>query len=224
MNKLRMKKILFLFLLSPLYVVAQDFSDEDYIFLKRHEYIKIELNGHTFDITKKITEQAEFLTANKLYFAKEVIGYDSFTEIKDINAFTYNPKSDATVDVDYIETQRAFDNGIFYSDQEFKSFTFPAISKGAITNLSYTEIVKDPHFLGLYSFGSYVPTVSGQLTVEFPKQVEIGYISFNTDNVDIDFKKETKDNKNIFTWTTKNNIEYKKFYFDSKLNNYTEEC
>ena len=112
-----MKKV-FLILFIPITVFAQDFSKEDYIYLKRHEHIKIKLSKNAFDISKQITEQAEYLTAKKLYFANESLGFDSFTSVEDINAFTFLPSSNKTIKVDYIETKREFDNGIFYSDQE----------------------------------------------------------------------------------------------------------
>jgi len=191
-------------LFFPALVFAQDFSNEDYIYLKRHEHIKIELSKNSFDISKHITEQAEYLTSKKLYFATESLGFDSFTSVEDINAYTFLPSSNKTINVDYIETKREFDNGIFYSDQESKNFTFPAVTKGAITNLKYKEVIKDPRFLGLFRFGTYVPTKSAQLTIEFPKNVTIGYIDFNTENINLEFKKETSKNRNIYTWTVKN--------------------
>ena len=200
-----MKKA-FIFLLMPIMVFSQDFSKEDYIYLKRHEHIKIELSKSSFDISKQITEQAEYLTAKKLYFANESLGFDSFTSVEDINAYTFLPSTNKTINVDYIETKREFDNGIFYSDQESKDFTFPAVTKGAVTNLNYKEVIKDPRFLGLFRFGTYVPTKSAQLSIEFPKNVSIGYIDFNTKNIPIDFKKEVSKNSNIYTWTV-NNIE-----------------
>jgi len=199
-----LKQVITILFIIPFLSIGQDFSKEDYIFLKRHENIKINLKNHQFEIAKHITEQAEYLTSKKLYFANEIIGFDSFTEIEKIDAFTYIPSSDKKIEVDYIETKREFDNGIFYSDQEYKHFTFPAVTKGAITNLSYTEKIKDPHFLGLFRFGSYVPTKSGQLVVEFPKNVEIGYINFNTTNVTIDFKKESNKSNNVYTWSVSN--------------------
>ena len=199
-----MKQGIILLFLIPLVLFGQDYRNEDYVFLKRHEYIKIDLNNHDFKIAKEVTQQAEFITANKLYFANEVIGYDSFKEIKDIEAFTYIPATDKKIEVDYIETKREFDNGVFYSDQEYKHFIFPAVTKGAVTNLNYTEDIKDPHFLGLYNFGSYVPTKSGKLVVEFPNNVEIGYIDFNTDNVQVDFEKKESADKNIYTWSVSN--------------------
>lgn len=199
-----MKKALIPLFCFPLFVFSQDFSKEDFIYLKRHENIKIELNNQKFDISKQVSEQAEYLTSNKLYFANEVMHFDSFTSIENIDAYTYLPKTDQKVAVDYIETKREFDNGIFYSDQEAKYFTFPAVTEGAITNLNYTEVIKDPHFLGMFRFGTYVPTKSVQLSIEFSKNVIIGYVEFNTENIGLDFKKEELQDSNKYTWTVNN--------------------
>lgn len=199
-----MKHLLFLFILFPFFALAQDYSNEDYIFLKRHEHIKIGLSKQNFDIKKQVSEQAEYLTSKKLYFANEAMPFDSFTSIEDINAYTYIPDKDSEVQVDYIETKREFDNGIFYSDQESKIFTFPAVTKGAITNLNYNEIIKDPHFLGLFRFGTFVPTKSSQLSIEFPTSVSIGYIDFNTSEIDVAFKQETINDITTYTWTANN--------------------
>lgn len=199
-----MKNILIFALLFPFIGLSQNFSDEDFIYLKRHEHIDIKLNKGDFTITKSFSEQGKFLTAKKLYFANESLGFDSFTAIEDINAFTYLPEEDKKIKVDYIETKRAFDNGIFYSDQESKNFTFPAVKAGAETHLEYNEIIKDPRFLGLFRFGTYVPTESTQLSIEFPKNVSIGYIDFNTKNYPIDFKEETKGSNKVYTWSVNN--------------------
>lgn len=198
------KPILTFLMCLPAFVFSQDFSGEDYIFLKRHEHIKIALNNNKFDIARNISEQAKYITAKKLYFANESIGYDSFTSIENIKAFTELPEANKTIEVDYIETKREFDNGIFYSDQESKNFTFPAVTKGAITNLSYTEVLKDPRFLGMFRFGTFVPTKSARLTIEFPKNVTIGYIDFNTENIDLKFVKEETSSGYLYTWTVEN--------------------
>ncbi|GFZ85670.1 hypothetical protein GCM10011531_16220 [Aquaticitalea lipolytica] len=187
---------------------SQDFSNEDFIYLKRHEHIKIGLVKQSFEITKLVSEQAEYLSANKLYFANESMSFDSFTSIEDIDAYTYLPSSNKNIKVDYIETKREFDNGIFYSDQESKIFTFPAVTKGAITNLNYKEVIKDPHFLGLFRFGTYVPTKSAQLSIEFPSNISIGYIDFNTKDISVDFKQETSKDITTYTWTANNTKGY----------------
>lgn len=185
-------------------MAAQDFSQEDFIYLNRHDKISISLSNGKFDITKSVMEKTKFNTSKKLYFANESIHYDSFSEIKDIEAYTFLPESNKKVKVDYIETKREFDNGIFYSDQESKNFTFPAVNKGAETFLSYNKVVKDPHFMDLFRFGTYVPTKSAKLTIEFPKNVTLGYIAFHTDDISISLTKETKRKKNIYTWSVEN--------------------
>ena len=199
-----MKNILIFALLFPLISLSQNFSGEDFIYLKRHEHIDIKVNNGNFNITKSFSEQGKFLTAKKLYFANESIGYDSFTAIEEIKAFTYLPEENKKIEVDYIETKRAFDNGIFYSDQESKNFTFPAVKAGAEIHLEYKEIVKDPRFLGLFRFGTFVPTESTKLSIEFPKNVSIGYIDFNTQDYPIDFKEEIKGNNKTYTWSVNN--------------------
>lgn len=199
----------FVILLLPVMVFAQDFSGEDYIYLKRHKHIKIELKKNEFNIIQSISEQAEYLTSKKLFYANESIGYSSFSKIEDIKAFTYLPSSNKTLKVDYIETKQRFDNMVFYDDSEFKTFTFPAVTKGAITNLSYKRIIKEPRILGRYNFVLSNPTKSAQLSIEFPKNVNIGYVKFNTDDIALDFKKEETKNNFIYTWTANNTYGFK---------------
>lgn len=183
---------------------AQKNASEDFRFLERTENIKINLNKGAFNIVKSIHEKGEYLTANNLYYANEVLHFDGFTELKDIEATTYLPASGKTLEVDYIETKHEFDDGIFYSDQQTKNFTFPGVTKGAITNLKYKEVSTEPHFLGLFRFGTYAPTQKAVLRIEFPKNVEIGYREFHTENIKINFKKEETKNSNVYTWTSEN--------------------
>jgi hypothetical protein len=183
---------------------AQKNPSEDFRFLERTEDIKINLKKGAFTIVKNIYEKAEYLTANKLFFANEVLHFDSFTKLEDIEATTYLPDSGKKLEVDYIETKHEFDDGIFYSDQQTKNFTFPGVTKGAITELKYKEIIEEPHFMGLFRFGTYAPTQKAMLRIEFPKNVEIGYREFHTENIEIIFKKEETKNSNVYTWTTTN--------------------
>lgn len=183
--------------------VAQNDTTEDYWFLERNEKINIQLTKGKFDIVKSIHDKAEYITANKLYFANEVLRFDSFTKLEDIEAVTYLPNG-KSVEVDYIETKHEFDDGIFYSDQQTKNFTFPAVAKGAITDLKYKEVISDPHFLGLFRFGTFAPTKKAALTIEFPKNVEIGYREFHTENIPVNFTKEETKNTTIYRWSVEN--------------------
>ena len=203
---LKFPTFLLLFMVS--FCFAQNDSSEDFHFLERTEDIQINLRKGEFTIVKSIHEKAEYLTANKLYFANETLRFDSFTTLEDIEATTYIPSTGKTVKVDYIETKHEFDDGIFYSDQQTKNFTFPAVTKGAITDLKYKEIIKEPHFLGLFRFGTYAPTKKAVLRIEFPKNLQIGYKEFHTENITVNFKKEETKDSNIYTWTAENVAKY----------------
>ncbi|MFK7749387.1 MAG: DUF3857 domain-containing protein [Kordia sp.] len=183
---------------------AQKNASEDFRFLERSEDIKINLKKGAFTIVKRIHEKGEYVTANNLYYANESLHFDSFTKLEDIEATTYLPASGKTLKVDYIETKHEFDDGIFYSDQQTKNFTFPGVTKGAITELKYKEVINEPHFLGLFRFGTYASTQKAVLRIEFPKNVEIGFKEFHTENIQIDFKKEETKNSNVYTWTSEN--------------------
>lgn len=186
---------------------AQNNTSEDYQFLERNEAITISLKKGKFNIIKSIHEKAEYITAKKLYFANEVLRFDSFTKLEDIEAVTNLPDG-KKVAVDYIETKHEFDDGIFYSDQQTKNFTFPAVTKGAITDLKYKEVISDPHFLGLFRFGTFAPTKKAMLTIEFPKNVQIGYREFHTENFPVNFTKEETKNSFIYRWSVENVVKF----------------
>lgn len=206
-----MKKILLIILLFSQYLNAQNtinFDTEDYYYIHRSEYLKIDLDKEKFNIEKEVYEQAKYNTANKLFFSNDFIHFDSFTEIKDIEAFTET--SNSKVNVDHFETKDQFGGSVFFSDQQSINFVFPAVSKNATTTLKYKELIKDPHFLGSFRFGTYVPTKEASFTVEVPKNVELGYKSFNLDKIDLKFEKKETKKTTIYSWKAKNIGDYRK--------------
>ena len=52
--------------------------------------------------------------------------------------------NDCSIPVQEISTQDVMVSGIFYGDYKKKSFVFPAVQQGALTYLSYNEVIKDP--------------------------------------------------------------------------------
>ncbi len=208
-----MKKILLLLLFINQITHAQqviDFDSEDFYYLNRSQYLKISMDADKFNIVNSVSEKGTYNTGNKLFFANEFIHFDSFTEIKDIEAFTEIPSSNSKIKVDHFETKDEFGNGIFFSDQQSINFVFPAVSKDAITTLKYKENIKDPHFLGSFRFGTYVPTKESIYTVEVPNNVELGYKTFNLENVDITFEKKENKNTTVYTWKAHNIGEFRK--------------
>lgn len=200
-----MKKLLVLFLFISQFIVAQnpvDFESEDYYYLKRSQHLKVNLTKEKFTITNSVFEKAKYNTANMLYFANDLIHFDSFTDINNIEAFTENNSS--KIKVDHFETKDSFGGSVFFSDQQSISFVFPAVKKGATTTLQYEENIKDPHFLGSFRFGTYVPTKEAVYTVEVPKNITLGYKTFNLEKANVTFdKKETK-KSTIYSWKANN--------------------
>jgi len=194
-----MKKTLALLLLVSMGAFAQD----DYIFLKREENVTIEYSKHNFNIKKDVNQVGKYLTSNKLYFSNEFIPFDSFTSIENIEAFTLLPDNTKKT-VDHIETKHEFDNGIFFSDQQLKNFVFPAVTKDATTYLRYTETVTVPQFLGVFQFGSFVPTQEASITVNVPKNVELGFTGFNLEPFGVAFSKTETQNGFVYNWKASN--------------------
>jgi hypothetical protein len=208
-----MKKILFLLVFINQITLAQqgiDFASEDFYFLNRSQHLKISMNNDTFNIVNSVSEEAKYNTGNKLFFANEFIHFDSFTEIKDIEAFTQIPSNNSKIKVEHFETKDEFGGGIFFSDQQTINFVFPAVSKDAITTLKYKENIKDPHFLGSFRFGTYVPTKEAFYTVEVPSNVELGYKTFNLENIDISFEKKENKETTVYTWKANNIGDFRK--------------
>lgn len=194
-----MRKIVVLLLL----VCSRAFAQDDYIFLKREENVTIEYNKHQFNIKKKVNQVGKYLTSNKLYFSNEFIPFDSFTTIDNIDAYTLLPDNTKKT-VDHIETKHEFENGIFFSDQQLKNFVFPGVTKDATTHLSYTETVSVPQFLGVFQFGSFVPTQEAAITVHVPKNVELGFTGFNLEPFGVSFNKTETNNGITYTWKAHN--------------------
>ena len=208
-----MKKILFLLVFINQITLAQqgiDFASEDFYFLNRSQHLKISMSNDTFNIVNSVSEEAKYNTGNKLFFANEFIHFDSFTEIKDIEAFTQIPSNNSKIKVEHFETKDEFGGGIFFSDQQTVNFVFPAVSKDAITTLKYKENIKDPHFLGSFRFGTYVPTKEAFYTVEVPSNVELGYKTFNLENIDISFEKKENKETTVYTWKANNIGDFRK--------------
>lgn len=204
-----MRALYLILLFLPFTLLSQELTD-DFIFLNRSEAIKVELRKDKFLIIKNVYEKGKYLTSNKLFYANEFIHFDSFTDIESIEAYTVLPESGKKIKVDHIETKHEFDNGIFFSDQQSKNFVFPAVTKGAETVLEYKEHIKDPHFLGSFRFGTYVPTKEAKLEIEFPKNVEVGFKAFHLEKYDITFEKKETSNSFIYSWYGKNIQDFRK--------------
>jgi hypothetical protein len=69
--------------------------------------------------------------------------------------------------------------------------------------------VKNPRFLSPFYLGDLYPIVNNKVTIITDKNIDIIFKEFNTENLDISFKKEEKKNIIIYSWEVKNIDKYK---------------
>ncbi len=90
---------------------------------------------------------------------------EGFFELDELEACTYVPNGTSLRKVKvtaYQEGQRV-SSSIFYDDLKYKSFIYPGIQPGAISELKYTYNYLKPEFLGAYYFKSGVPGIKSIL-------------------------------------------------------------
>lgn len=195
-----------------------NFDKEDYYFLQKSENLKIELIKGELKIENNVLEKAKYNSGNMIYFANENIHFDNFIEISDINAYTETTSD--IIKVDHFETKDQFGGSVFFSDQQSINFIFPAVGKDAITSLSYKEIIKDPHFLGTFRFGTYVPTKEATYSIEVPKGVELGFKTFNLNSIGVSFEEIKNKKTTTYKWKASNIPQYRKTENSLSILNY----
>lgn len=186
--------------------LRQQFPKEDVVYLYEKEHLIITQDGDGLKIVNNISESMAFLTGEDLRYSKESIYYNSFSDIRDIEAYTMVPgkRKHQEVPVSNFEEKDAISGGVFYDDHKKLQFIFPQVQTDAYTHLSYVEEIKDPRMLGSFFFNSYIPVLESIYQITAPKTVELAFemMGDNTDQVKFT-KKETGDNV-VYTWTASN--------------------
>lgn len=163
-------------------------------------------------------EEVEILVlddkANGIY-NKYKIFHSSFEEIKDLEAFTKVPDGSKykKIKVTDTKTESSTSRGVFFDDSKETSFDFPSMMKGSVSSVSYTEFLKDAHFLYPFYFTSYMPVVNAKFTISFPSDMDLKYIVKNNDNNIVKVDEDKKSRQTTYTFTA-GNTKYKERYGD----------
>lgn len=193
--------------LSLLFVVISNgliAQTVDFKYVKRTESVRITKKHNRISASAEVYERSRFLTANMLFLAKKSISYDKFRTINDLKATTFL-KNGQKKEVEYFETKDELGGMLFYSDNKLREFTFPNVEAGAEIETSYEEeYSEEMPFSTIFTFGSYFPVEQATFSVEFPKDVEIGFKEFNFEGLDIVLSKSSNKKSNIYTWKALN--------------------
>ena len=125
---------------------------------KQEVNISVDEQGN-LNIIADIYESTRHFSNNANIYSEQSVGYsDAFTEISNIEAYSFVPNEKGKfrkIKVDDFVTSDSRSDGIFYDDQKKISFVFPALKEGSETVLSYTKKYREPRLWGYYVFSSF---------------------------------------------------------------------
>lgn len=190
--------------------IKTQFPEAEVVFLQKKEHLKINYDEGEWDILKKVHEDQYFLDNSQQLYGEKSIFYSSFEEVTRLDAETLVPIKKGrrtkyeSKKVTKVETEDMMMGGIFYSDYKRKKVVFPAVQKGAITKLAYTEVTHQPYLLSGFYFGQHLPVLTSTYSVSFPEQVTITHklLGENTDHIRFEEKKEN--GVVTYTWIAEN--------------------
>lgn len=190
------------------------YPKEDVITSLLIKHIEIKNKKGKLDIKEYVTKSNYYLTDKNLATANENIHYNSFNSIEKIVAYTKNLDDNYSKSyyVDKFIDKNVLTNGVFFNDQKEKTFTFPNVNKGAVTEIQYVRNIKDSHFIPAFIIYSTIPIEQVKLSISFPENVEVNFKDFNLDTIQSSFTKSIDKNITTFKWTInrvkKANINY----------------
>ena len=215
-----MRLLLLLFFVLTLNSLAQESSEfnlyknlypnSNSVRLNQKTTVTISLNANDLNITQEFLEEDLYLDESANYNSKKALYFSSFFELEKVEAssFSYVDGKYKEIEVTDFKEKDEF-NQSFYDDSKSLNFIFPNLKKGSKSILKYKENVKNPRFLSPFYFGDLYPIVNNKVTIITDKNIDIIFKEFNTENLDISFKKEEKKNTIIYSWEVKNIDEYK---------------
>jgi hypothetical protein len=178
------------------------YKGEDAVVLNILNTVNIEVKRKGLIITEGHLRDELLLAERSHLFGENAIYYTSyFQNITSIEACTYLEEEGKykKYKVENFFDERPGQNGIFYDDLMSKRFIYPALHKGAITHLQYTEQYTDPHVQMVFRFKEYLPVENAEFTVSFPEEVKLRYIQYG-DFSGIEFSSLKKRGRTTYTW------------------------
>lgn len=147
-------------------------------------------------------EEIFFLSESASYWKEEELGYTSFTELSNIEASTSIPGKNKykTLKVKEFKDKDDLNSSIFHDDTKFTTFSYEGLQKGAKSKLSYRVKYKDEHLIGKEFLQSYLPIIHKSYTIIADERIDIGYSTFNLNEVDVVFSERNEKGNTIYSW------------------------
>ncbi|MEN8138393.1 MAG: transglutaminase-like domain-containing protein [Bacteroidota bacterium] len=172
--------------------------------LNREVIIDIAIKDNDIVIEKTSIDENLFLDESATQFSKESIGYSSFFQIEDVEASSFNIENGEYRENEVKNFMKKDElDGSFFDDVKSINFVYPNVNPGSKTRLLVAAKILNPRFLSSFYFGDSFPVVNAKLTINVDKDIDLDFKQFNTDSLDIEFKKKEKRNKITYSWQAK---------------------
>ena len=186
-------------------LLKNKYPNDDLIVLNKKQLVKIATNKTGIFITSTHLQEKLYLNTNAINYAKESVPYSDFYKIVDIKAKTILPgkrKWEEIIVTDF-KDQDVLDEAIFADDSKTKTFIYPSLQTGAISQLNYKINISDPRFLSSYFFAGFDPIEKCELVIEVDNNIAIEFEYFNTSSSLLNYKKQSTGKTTTHTWVAK---------------------
>ena len=184
--------------------IKKQYPQENAVVLVNRLHYNISIREGQPHIESDETEQIAFLTPDaSKYLSSYGFYHSDFQQVVAYEAFTRTANDKRLKVTDY-KTRSSKEDFVFYDDSKETTFDFPSIEEGAVGNLHVSRINTNPYLLSPFYFGRGIPVLNSELSISFPKDMNIQYRLLGMDSSQISVQQQTSRKTNNYTFTYRN--------------------
>lgn len=198
-------------LLLTLVAGAQDKDPVNTLFpgelavVKEHTlHYTIRLKEGVPEVRSKEHQEILYLSENAgSYMSKFSFSHSSFHPVEKYEAYTETPGG-KKIQVKEFKTSQNISSSVFYDDVKQTNFDFPNITPGSSGHLEVEKLHTNPRLLSPHYFSRGIPTLSGELKISFPKDMNVKYMIRGNDKDKVQFTSDSRKGETTYTFAVKN--------------------
>ncbi|MAW95056.1 MAG: transglutaminase [Leeuwenhoekiella sp.] len=172
--------------------------------LNQETNLFIDVQNGNLDIVQKNKEENLYLNDAATQDSQQSLDFSTFFELSEIEASAFNFSDNKYREEKVSEFTEKDEMGeSFYDDTKSVNFIYSNLKKGSKSQLSYEQKIKNPRFLIPFYFGDFSPIANNKFSITADASVKLKFRQFNTEGLPIQFTKEEKRGKIIYTWELK---------------------
>ncbi len=187
--------------------IAERYSNENAVIVNNYEHLIIKYEDGELTANSNVTEERLLITslAPGIYNS-QTIYHSYFSKLDGVEGMAYIPngKGYKTTKASNYKTTTSERENVFYDDAKQTEISFSGLTQGSRTEVNYSIIHRDLHFLPAFYVQSYLPIAKSKFEITVPKFVHMKFV-IKGDHADL-IKQTTKEtDKDItYTWVAKN--------------------